>query len=75
MTELKTLNEIKAEDDFGRNCFSVRNGQRELVAKDRLKQEAIKRIKNCHDGCSENLRCKACKRDMWFYDIKEEELK
>ncbi len=40
-----------------------------------LRQEAIKRIKSCNSACSKNFRCKACERDMWFYDITEGDLK
>ncbi len=40
-----------------------------------LKQEAINRIKHCHDGCTKNFRCRACERDRWFNNLKEEDLK
>ena len=39
-----------------------------------LRQEAIKRVKNCHDSCSKKFRCKACKRDMWFNNLTDEDL-
>ena len=41
-----------------------------------IRQEAIKRVKSC--GCygkaAKNYRCIACKRDIWFNNITEEDL-
>ncbi len=45
MSELKTLKDIKPSDDFHRNKFSVREGYTELISKEDLRKEAIKRIK------------------------------
>ena len=54
----------------------------------KLKQEAIKRVNNCLDRvypegerkgwvvCGSNKKyCKACKRDIWFNNITENDLK
>ena len=41
-----------------------------------LKQEAIKRVKACDDElCCKKYRCPVCKREIWFNNITEEDLK
>ena len=75
--KMKTLEEIN--EDFLQN-----KGHDVLcpTAIKLLRQEAINRIKNCCQD--DNIggsplrkapRCIACKRDMWFHDLKEEDLK
>jgi len=51
-------------------------------AKRKLKAQAIKRVKNCcpNDNLGgiplrKNKRCIACERDIWFYNLTEEDLK
>jgi hypothetical protein len=64
MTDLKTLNEFKEHINA-------------TVSKKELRQEAIKRIKQCcgNHRILETM-CNACQRDAWFYGItfKEKEL-
>ena len=39
-----------------------------------IRQEAIKRIKNC-DDCSDDWVCPVCARERWFNNLTEEDLK
>ena len=63
MTELKTLKDMK-------------HWHGEVKAKE-LKQEAIKRIKDCdcYNKFYDLDKCKACERDIWFNNLTEKDLK
>lgn len=43
--KLKMIKDIPKEEKFGRNCFSVRYGHRRLLAEDKIKELAIKWVK------------------------------
>jgi len=73
LLELKSLEEsnlskselkIISDMDTNKSYTSIRE----------LRQEAIKRIKNCSD-CQSNSYCSACCRDIWFNNLTEEDLK
>ena len=69
--KLKTLKDLGVTISLPNQYNTITNA----VGTDILKKEAIKRINSCYDGCSKDFRCKACKRDMWFYAIIEGDLK
>ena len=94
MTELKTLKDFrrpKSEEHPYSGEWAM--GVNETC--DKLRQEAIKRIKSCdrtEDFTTNNMCgfyydtdkkdrkprasfCELCKRDIWFYNLTEEELK
>lgn len=68
------MNKLKTLKDLSHGPLGMFKTS-EWVERKQLKQEAIKRIKACYNGCSKDFRCKACNRDMWFYDLTEDELK
>ena len=76
--ELKTLKELARSKAYWN------------LSETELKAEAVERVKNCKnrvispDMCSscgdisfsnEIMRCDACKRDIWFHNLTEEDLK
>ncbi len=81
MTEQKRLKDLK------QRSLTVNFYDEKVVLISDLKAEAIKRIKTCKNIiitelgsvlCGESLlkeRCHACKRDIWFYDLNEDDLK
>ena len=67
---LKTLNDLNKNGNY--------------IMKTHLKAEAVKRVKNCKEQIGFKLLCKhsvighkclGCKRDIWFNNITEEDLK
>jgi len=70
--ELKTLKDFKERlfkcDKHKDYCGVIETSD--------LRQEAIKRVKDCCGECRiDNDTCDACRRDIWFNNLTEEELK
>lgn len=83
MPKLKTLKNLKFEDCLDDDgacgdpecCGEASYSVDEDLIKKKLKEEAIKWIKNCDRGpCSFRLSCFACQRFIDFFNIKEKEL-
>jgi len=75
MSELKTLKDLR--ENIG---VLVEGG----IVYQKLKQEAIKRVKGCKEivgftlecrNATKESKCGGCKRDIWFNNITEEDLK
>ena len=66
-TELKTLKDLTAE--------FVKEGFCDWSVLERVRQEAIKRVKACRTCFGKKgKRCSGCDRDIWFHDLTEEEM-
>ena len=68
--------ELKTLKDFEDLVYRFKDDT-VVVSKRLLRQEAIKRIKNCKT-CNKwavEAHCRACERDMWFNNLTEEDLK
>ena len=75
--ELETLKEIYEE-----NLIEFKDCRRTFELQNKLRQEAIKRVKSCcpNDNVGgiplrKNKSCIACERDIWFNNLTEEDLK
>ena len=70
--KLKTLKDIEHIPDADDPDYTF------LIPERKLRQEAIKRVKNCTESIcllKNHDRCIACKRDIRFYNLTEEDLK
>ena len=77
--KLKTLKDIKFKDYHGFKETPITAWE---FMRRKLKAEAIKRVKSCcpNDNVGgiplrKNKSCEACVRDIWFYNLTEEDLR
>ncbi len=76
--KLKTLKDIKnTEEETNRicSCGSTKESHGlEWIRESTIREEAIKRVKNCPCDDLEDP-CDVCKREIWFNNLTEEDLK